>query len=156
GVLSSYHDRDAGGVRGARARPLCVAARHQPKSEPAAHALAHRSAVPGDHHHHAHGVSNRSWPLTFPRLTKPRPGLGCGPVGAKCSSTNSMVVLNKIYTRTGDDGSTALGSGERVSKSAPRVAAYGTVDETNAMIGLARAWLGEQHAGVDIKLARIQ
>jgi cob(I)alamin adenosyltransferase len=50
----------------------------------------------------------------------------------------SMVVLNKIYTRTGDAGSTALGSGERVSKANLRIEAYGTVDETNAVVGLAR------------------
>ena len=49
-----------------------------------------------------------------------------------------MVVLNRIYTRTGDDGTTALGSGERRPKYDLRVAAYGTVDETNAAIGLAR------------------
>ncbi len=49
-----------------------------------------------------------------------------------------MVVLNKIYTRTGDDGTTALGSGERVSKSHLRIHAYGTVDEANAAIGVAR------------------
>ncbi|UOM32799.1 cob(I)yrinic acid a,c-diamide adenosyltransferase [Acuticoccus sp. I52.16.1] len=50
-----------------------------------------------------------------------------------------MVTLNKIYTRTGDDGSTGLGSGERRSKFDLRVSAYGTVDETNAVIGCARA-----------------
>jgi cob(I)alamin adenosyltransferase len=49
-----------------------------------------------------------------------------------------MVVLNKIYTRTGDEGSTALGSGERVSKANPRIEAYGTVDEANAVLGLVR------------------
>jgi cob(I)alamin adenosyltransferase len=49
-----------------------------------------------------------------------------------------MVRLNKIYTRTGDDGSTGLGSGERVKKSDLRVAAFGTVDEINACVGLAR------------------
>src|SRR6201981_3623574 len=49
-----------------------------------------------------------------------------------------MVVLNRIYTRTGDDGTTALGSGERRSKHDLRIAAYGTVDETNAAIGVAR------------------
>ncbi|WP_138470475.1 cob(I)yrinic acid a,c-diamide adenosyltransferase [Poseidonocella sp. HB161398] len=49
-----------------------------------------------------------------------------------------MVVLNKIYTRTGDGGDTALGNGSRVPKHALRVEAYGTVDETNAAIGLAR------------------
>jgi len=67
-----------------------------------------------------------------------------------------MVVLNKIYTRTGDDGTTALGSGERVRKDSLRVAAYGTVDETNAAIGLARVHLGAGVPAVDDKLARIQ
>src|SRR3954454_6279315 len=49
-----------------------------------------------------------------------------------------MVVLNRIYTRTGDDGTTGLGSGERRRKDDLRVEVYGTVDETNAAIGLAR------------------
>ena len=49
-----------------------------------------------------------------------------------------MVVLNKIYTKTGDAGETALGNGARVSKNSARVNAYGTVDETNATVGLAR------------------
>ena len=64
-----------------------------------------------------------------------------------------MVVLNKIYTKTGDAGETALGNGMRVSKTSPRVAAYGTVDETNATVGLARL-----HASGDLdeKLALIQ
>ncbi len=64
-----------------------------------------------------------------------------------------MVVLNRIYTRTGDGGETALGDGARVRKDAPRVAAYGAVDELNATIGLARLHAaGEADAG----LARIQ
>ena len=67
-----------------------------------------------------------------------------------------MVVLNRIYTRTGDDGTTALGSGERVAKTSRRVEAYGTVDETNAVIGLARALLGEDDAVMVERLARIQ
>jgi cob(I)alamin adenosyltransferase len=71
-----------------------------------------------------------------------------------------MVVLNKIYTRTGDDGTTALGSGERVAKTDLRVEAYGTVDETNAAIGMARALLGRGSAegkqSLDAALARIQ
>jgi cob(I)alamin adenosyltransferase len=67
-----------------------------------------------------------------------------------------MVVLSKIYTRTGDDGSTALGDGERRPKFDPRVAAYGTVDEANAAIGVARAALGPDDALVDVILARIQ
>ena len=49
-----------------------------------------------------------------------------------------MVVLNRIYTRTGDDGTTALGNGERRAKFDLRIAAYGTVDEANAAIGVAR------------------
>jgi cob(I)alamin adenosyltransferase len=67
-----------------------------------------------------------------------------------------MVVLNKIYTRTGDGGSTALGTGERVPKHSPRIAAYGTVDETNACIGVARIYARESHPDVDAVLERIQ
>lgn len=48
-----------------------------------------------------------------------------------------MVVLNKIYTRTGDEGTTALGTGARVPKTDPRIEAYGTVDELNAVLGMA-------------------
>src|SRR3984957_10788820 len=66
-----------------------------------------------------------------------------------------MVVLNRIYTRTGDDGTTALGTGERRKKHDLRVAAYGTVDELNACLGIARLHTGEQPA-VDAMLARIQ
>src|SRR6185503_18023190 len=66
-----------------------------------------------------------------------------------------MVVLNRIYTRTGDDGTTALGSGERRTKYDLRVAAYGTVDELNATIGMARLHTAGQ-APVDAMLARIQ
>jgi cob(I)alamin adenosyltransferase len=63
-----------------------------------------------------------------------------------------MVVLSKIYTRTGDGGDTALGDGTRVPKHAARVAAYGTVDELNAALGVARL-----HAGrMDEALSRIQ
>jgi cob(I)alamin adenosyltransferase len=67
-----------------------------------------------------------------------------------------MVVLNKIYTRTGDAGTTALGSGERVPKHALRIAAYGTVDETNAHVGMVRVHLGGGDPGLDGKLVRIQ
>ena len=49
-----------------------------------------------------------------------------------------MVVLNRIYTRTGDQGTTALGTGERRPKYDLRIEAYGTVDETNAAIGMVR------------------
>jgi len=69
-----------------------------------------------------------------------------------------MVVLNKIYTRTGDKGTTALGSGERVRKDSLRVSAYGTVDETNAAVGMARVHLAGEtfHVDVDAILGRIQ
>jgi cob(I)alamin adenosyltransferase len=67
-----------------------------------------------------------------------------------------MVVLTKIYTRTGDDGTTALGSGKRVPKTSLRIAAYGTVDETNAAIGVARLLLPADQALVADMLARIQ
>jgi cob(I)alamin adenosyltransferase len=66
-----------------------------------------------------------------------------------------MVVLNKIYTRTGDDGTTALGSGERRKKYDLRVAAYGTIDETNAALGVARLHVSED-APLDAVLSRIQ
>lgn len=64
-----------------------------------------------------------------------------------------MVVLNRIYTRTGDKGETALGSGERVAKYALRIEAFGTVDETNAAIGVARL---SAEGELDAMLARIQ
>src|SRR5262249_39381180 len=67
-----------------------------------------------------------------------------------------MVVLNKIYTRTGDAGLTALGTGERVPKHSLRIAAYGTVDETNAALGMARIHLAGAHPIVDAMLVRIQ
>lgn len=67
-----------------------------------------------------------------------------------------MVVLNKIYTRTGDAGTTALGTGERLPKFNLRIAAYGTIDETNAAIGLARLHTVGAHPGLDLKLNRIQ
>jgi cob(I)alamin adenosyltransferase len=67
-----------------------------------------------------------------------------------------MVVLSKIYTRTGDDGTTALGSGRRVSKYDLRVEAYGTLDETNAAIGLARLYTRDGPSSLDAMLARIQ
>ncbi len=67
-----------------------------------------------------------------------------------------MVVLNKIYTRTGDGGTTALGSGTRVPKHHARIAAFGTVDETNAAIGVARLELDACEGQVDEMLERIQ
>jgi cob(I)alamin adenosyltransferase len=68
---------------------------------------------------------------------------------------SNMVVLNRIYTRTGDDGTTSLGSGQRRKKYDLRVAAYGTLDEVNAVIGVVR-----QHTAndpeLDAALARVQ
>ena len=65
-----------------------------------------------------------------------------------------MVKLNKIYTRTGDDGTTGLVDGSRVSKASFRVQAYGDVDETNSVIGLVRTVL--ENRRLDDMLARIQ
>lgn len=64
-----------------------------------------------------------------------------------------MVKLTRIYTRTGDTGQTGLGDGSRVAKTDPRVTAYGTVDELNALLGICRL-----HAGGDLEaaLTRIQ
>jgi len=67
-----------------------------------------------------------------------------------------MVVLNKIYTRGGDAGLTSLGTGERVPKHALRIAAYGTVDETNAALGMARIHITQEYANVDAILLRVQ
>ena len=58
-----------------------------------------------------------------------------------------MPRITKVYTRTGDDGTTALGTGGRVGKDAPRVACYGTVDETNSAVGVAIA------SGADSRIA---
>lgn len=66
-----------------------------------------------------------------------------------------MVKLNKIYTRTGDDGSTGLVDGSRLRKSNPRIEAYGTIDEANATIGIARLYI-EKDSMLDIILLRIQ
>ena len=68
-----------------------------------------------------------------------------------------MVVLNRIYTKTGDKGETALGTGERVSKADLRIRAYGTVDETNAVLGVTRLHTGEASlTALDAMLGRIQ
>src|SRR2546421_9308281 len=68
-----------------------------------------------------------------------------------------VVRLTRIYTRGGDTGETSLGDGSRVPKQALRVEAYGTVDEANAAIGLARLHVGSPtDADTDAMLARIQ
>jgi len=66
-----------------------------------------------------------------------------------------MVILNKIYTRTGDDGTTGLATGERVQKWNLRVDSYGGVDETNAAVGQARVHAGAD-PDLDVMLMRIQ
>lgn len=66
-----------------------------------------------------------------------------------------MVRLNKIYTKTGDAGTTGLGTGQRVRKDDLRIIAYGTVDETNATLGVVRQHLSG-HPGLDAKILRIQ
>lgn len=66
-----------------------------------------------------------------------------------------MVKLNKIYTRTGDDGTTGLVTGERRRKDDLRIEAFGTVDEVNSVIGMARLHAG-QMPELDAMLARIQ
>jgi cob(I)alamin adenosyltransferase len=68
-----------------------------------------------------------------------------------------MVKLTRIYTKGGDKGKTALGSGKRVAKHHPRVAAYGTVDEANAAVGLARLHTaGLPDPEIDAILGRVQ
>ena len=67
-----------------------------------------------------------------------------------------MVKLNKIYTKTGDDGTTGLGNGERRKKYDLRVAAYGSVDEANAAIGMARLYTKENNLELDGMLQAIQ
>lgn len=62
-----------------------------------------------------------------------------------------MVKLNRIYTRTGDDGTTGLGTGGRVAKDDPRVEAYGTVDEANAALGVAIAMAGVCEPGGNVE-----
>jgi cob(I)alamin adenosyltransferase len=68
---------------------------------------------------------------------------------------DTMVVLNRIYTGTGDDGTTALGSGARRKKYDLRVSAYGTLDEVNAVIGTTRLHTAAD-AVLDAALSRIQ
>jgi len=65
-----------------------------------------------------------------------------------------MPRITKVYRRTGDDGTTSLGDGERVPKDSPRIEAYGTVDELNSAIGVAMA--AGLHPAVAVPLARIQ
>src|SRR3954470_2768303 len=71
------------------------------------------------------------------------------------ASDTSTVHLTRIYTRTGDDGSTALGDMSRAPKTGPRVAAYGDVDEANSTIGVALA-LGDLSTEIADLLATVQ
>src|SRR5262249_20070621 len=106
-------DRNRGGRGRAGDGPCEHDARRLPPPVAEAHAAAGSAAVRCHRCHHAGHLGD--------------PGID-----------PAMVVLNRIYTRTGDDGTTALGSGERRKKYDLRVAAYGTLDELNAAIGLAR------------------
>jgi len=73
-----------------------------------------------------------------------------------------MVRITKVYTRTGDKGETALVGGKRVPKDSPRIDAYGTIDELNSIVGLARVFneesldAGEAHQFLDGVLCQIQ
>ncbi|MGH7766200.1 MAG: cob(I)yrinic acid a,c-diamide adenosyltransferase [Candidatus Binatia bacterium] len=73
-----------------------------------------------------------------------------------------MVRITRVYTRTGDKGQTALAGGKRVAKDSPRIESYGTIDELNSIVGLARAFnadklaAGEAHRYLDEVLAKIQ
>jgi cob(I)alamin adenosyltransferase len=73
-----------------------------------------------------------------------------------------MISITRVYTRTGDRGETALVGGGRVPKDSPRIVAYGTLDELNAVVGLARVFNaerlgeGERHRWLDGVLQRIQ
>jgi cob(I)alamin adenosyltransferase len=73
-----------------------------------------------------------------------------------------MVRITKVYTRTGDKGDTALVGGKRVPKDSPRIEAYGTIDELNSVVGLARVFneesleAGEGHRFLDEVLCRLQ
>src|SRR5258708_9321798 len=73
-----------------------------------------------------------------------------------------MVRITKVYTRTGDKGETALVGGKRVPKDSPRIDAYGTIDELNSVVGLARAFneesleAGEGHRFIAEVLCRVQ
>src|SRR5262249_49430110 len=100
-----------------------------------ADALARRAAIHRRYYNHADG-------------------LGDGAVGHPRRFPN-MVVLNRIYTRTGDDGTTALATGERRKKNDLRIACYGTVAESNAAVGVVRLYTS-QDAEIDAMLGRIQ
>lgn len=63
-----------------------------------------------------------------------------------------MVKLNKIYTRTGDDGTTGLADGSRLPKSAMRVAAYGTTDEANSALGVARLHASDPYLAIIVRI----
>lgn len=67
-----------------------------------------------------------------------------------------MVKINKVYTRTGDDGTTGLGAGPRRPKHDLRIEAFGTVDEANACIGMARIHTSTSHPEIDAMLSRVQ
>src|SRR3954454_11371984 len=129
------HDHSSHRGRRCRAGTVARPAQHDagriPEPLPKTHAVAGAAAVRSNCHHHAGGLGN----------------------GAL--KEREMVVLNRIYTRTGDDGTTALGSGERRPKYDLRVSAYGSVDETNATLRVVRVHLPDR-PDLDAMLALIQ
>src|SRR3546814_8818413 len=98
------------------------------------------------------GVETCALPIT-PGCSAPRTDPQTGQRGG----AGGMVKLTRIYTRGGDKGKTSLGGGERVEKHHPRVSAYGTVDEANAAVGLARLHTAAlDDPEIDAILGRIQ
>lgn len=78
--------------------------------------------------------------LRTPSLCRPAPSDGSGfATGSRLRHAVGMVRINRVYTRTGDAGTTALGGGQRVPKDSLRIEAYGTVDELNSIVGVAVA-----------------
>src|SRR5574337_2302 len=83
------------------------------------------------------------------------------PAGTLQETTAMMISITRVYTRTGDKGTTALVGGKRVPKDSPRIAAYGTVDELNSVLGLARVFNaerlkeGEKHRWLDEVFRRL-
>src|SRR5260221_1168847 len=108
-----------------------------------------------------HDEGRLAEPLAEPDAAPRAPPSGRDPrrddrdLDARALRRQRMVVLNRIYTRTGDEGTTSLGNAERRKKYDLRVDAYGTLDEANAVIGIARLHTGDAPR-LDALLARVQ
>src|SRR5262249_27712931 len=136
---------------------------HDHRSDDPARAGAARCPRRPRHGRRDDGARRRPPPLQqADAVARRAAGAGAGPAGpvddacrASLSRAPAMVRLTRIYTRGGDKGDTSLGDGSRVPKQSLRVEAYGTVDEANAAVGLARLHAaGDPEA--DAMLARIQ